>query len=167
MTSALRQSDLRAIRKELASSIAALQHLLAVMDAVLAGKAPRLNKMSTVILKPHPIKELLTAFDAEWQGRYKVAYVRTAAVQEAALAKGLLATQSLAQLIVAFERYLRSNDEFFLKARHPFPLFCKTINQWLTEAPPMSEPRTVQAQAVHQQLQQRGFLPASNRREGA
>lgn len=107
-----------------------LGEILDELDALLGGK-PGIAAA---------LKEFEGIYDALWceryakgeHGRYVWRYV-----QDRPHTKRLLKTLGLEELSRRADVYLRSNDPFYLKARHPFGLFVSSIN---SHAAPSSTP---------------------------
>ncbi len=99
--------------------------LLAELDALLEGKLGIGAKM----------KALEGAFDAAWCARYAPtqtrAYVWTWSEDRANM-KRLLLKLEVEDLADRALRYIKSDDTFYVRQRHPFRLFVRSINEWTT-----------------------------------
>lgn len=77
------------------------------------------------------LRELETAFDAAWGMRYAGGatgqYVWNRS-RDVPMAKRLLKALTLEELTARAVRYVRSEDPFYGRARHPFNLFVQSIN---------------------------------------
>ena len=97
--------------------------ILAELDALLEGKAGIAARM----------KALEGSFDAAWCARYAPtqtrAYVWTWAEDRANM-KRLLAKLDVDEIAARAIRYVKSDDPFYVRQRHPFRLFVRTINEW-------------------------------------
>jgi hypothetical protein len=101
--------------------------LLEELDNLLGGRASIGDKL----------KALEAAFDAAWCERYAPGttgrYVWNYA-QDRSNSKRLLKSIEVEDLAARALRFVRSDDPFFVKARHGFSLFVRTVNQWAPEA---------------------------------
>jgi hypothetical protein len=96
------------------------------IDNLLGGRASISEKL----------KLLEAAFDTAWCSRYAPGasgrYVWNYA-QDRSNSKRLLKSIAPEDLAARALRYIRSDDPFFVKQRHPFSLFVRSVNQWTPE----------------------------------
>lgn len=79
--------------------------------------------------KAHAVKAYLTFFDDLWTARYGERYI-FAGGKDAAGAKKLLNSLEKTDLGHRTRAYLASNDEFYVKQRHPFGSLVRDINKF-------------------------------------
>jgi hypothetical protein len=100
--------------------------ILEEADALLEGKASIGEKLKTAE----------AAFDLLWSGRYAAgragSYVWRYQVDRPNM-KRLLRKMPAEELTQRMVAYLRSEDPFYLRSRHPFSLFVSSINSWAPE----------------------------------
>lgn len=100
--------------------------LLAEIDAILGGQASTAEKLRAVE----------QGFSAAWEGRYRSGYLWQYAKDRPNI-KRLLRHLSPEDIVTRAGVYIRSQDGFYTRQRHPFGLFVSSINQW---APAGAEP---------------------------
>ena len=98
--------------------------VLEELKAVLEGKAGIGDKL----------KALEQAFSELWFERYRSAYVFNYAKDRPHL-KRWLRTHTVEEITGRFANYLRSDDPFYVRARHNFGLFVSSFNNWAPAMP--------------------------------
>lgn len=71
-------------------------------------------------------------FKAQWRTRYHDDYVINGP-KDAGLARTLLKSKSLDELKRRIDRYIASNDRFFVSSKHSFGVFYAAINRLIDE----------------------------------
>jgi hypothetical protein len=115
---------------ELAKDLLAKQHdIMLEVDELLGGRAGIGEQM----------KDLERAFDAAWCARYAPGqfgrYVWAYAKDRPQM-KRLLRTLAIDELKLRILHYIKDDDHFYVKARHPFGLFVSSINRHTAESEP-------------------------------
>lgn len=80
------------------------------------------------------LKAFETVFGEVWETRYRQKYLFVPTRDRASLKRLLLAFED-ADLHARVVVYLRNGDPFYVKARHPFGLFVRSINEHVAERP--------------------------------
>jgi hypothetical protein len=96
--------------------------------------------------KRHPIKEVLTRYDALFHARYGVR--PDIGAKDATLAGQLISRHGEAEVMHRLEQFFVCDDPFFLTAGHTFPVFRSCWNKLLVLA---AEPRVDYVSEVSKQ----------------
>lgn len=129
--------------------------LIKEMRTLMAGFAEGLDALEKFVSsdsasKGHAIKALLTAFDEQWEARYKRKYVRlekSEGARDAKAAKKLLEEVERRDLWQRLLAFIKSNEPYYVEQRHPFWLFARDINKF-GAAPSPSTSTTTHTPAV-------------------
>lgn len=114
---------LLALRAEYVEKLAAIDEELL---AVLGGGVTMADK----------VKQFELNYSAAWSGRYQGEYLFNF-TKDVPNIKRLLKTFANAELAARALSYVKNNDLFFTRARHPFGTFVTTINQHAGEQLPV------------------------------
>lgn len=93
--------------------------LLDELGAVLAGDVSIGDKLK--LIEVH--------FAALWEGRYSGKYL-WAYVKDKPQAKRLLASMAVEEIQSRMNAYIRDDDQYLTRARHPFGLFVSQVNRY-------------------------------------
>lgn len=84
------------------------------------------------------LKQAERSFAAVWGERYRGAYLWRYAVDRPNL-KRLIASLGIEELEIRMARYIRDEDAFLVRQRHPFGLFVRQVNQYASEGKPLAD----------------------------
>lgn len=121
---------------DLKKRVARAEKLLETVFELYAKQGACLRELKELLVGGETVgdqmRQLTAHYVTTWEARYGSRYAWQGG-KDSAAAKRLVQTLPMEELKSRVDRYLKDDDPFYMKARHPFTLFASNVNRYAPE----------------------------------